>query len=95
MRTCHDFENERNQALGMLMVGATKQHVANAFCCSVSTVTRLAQGVQATGSVRGRSRPGQQRVTTRRQDRQMRVNHLRNRFQMATQTSRQTVGRHG
>ena len=28
-------KNERNQALEMLMVGATKQHVANAFGCSV------------------------------------------------------------
>jgi len=88
-------ENERNQALGMLMVGATKQHVANAFGCSVSTVTRLAQRVQATGSVRDRPRLGQPRVTTRRQDQQMRVNHLRNRFQTAIQTSGQTVGRHG
>ena len=61
-------ENERNQALGMLMVWATKQHVANAFGCSVSTVTRLAQRVQATGSVRNRPRPDQPRVTNRRQD---------------------------
>jgi len=39
----HDFlENEGNHALGMLMVEATKQHVANAFGWSVSTVTRLA-----------------------------------------------------
>jgi len=88
-------ENERNQALGMLMVGSTKQHVANAFGCSMSTVARLAQRVQTTGSVRNRPRPGQPRVTTRLQDQQMRVNHLRNRFQTATQTSRQTVGRHG
>jgi len=88
------FENERNQALGMLMVGATNQHVVNAFGCSVSTVTRLAQRVQATGSVRDRPRTGQQHVTTRRQDQRMRVNYLRNRFQTATQTSRQTVRRH-
>jgi len=87
-------ENERNQALRMLLVGATKQHVANAFGCSVSTVTRLAQRVQATESVRDRPRQGQPRVTTRRQDQHMRINYLRNRFQTATQTSRQTVGRH-
>jgi len=36
------------------MIGAAKQHVANAFGCSVSTVTRLAQRVQAKGSVRDR-----------------------------------------
>ena len=88
-------ENEQNQALEFLMVGATQQHVANAFGCSVSTVTPLAQGVQATGSVRDRPPPGQPRVTTRCQDQQMRVNHLGNRFQMATQTLRQTDGRHG
>jgi len=50
-------ENERNQALGMLIVGATKQHVANAFGCSVSIVKRIAQRLQATESVRDRPRP--------------------------------------
>jgi len=34
-------ENERNQAFEMFMVRASKQHVANTFCCSVSIVTRL------------------------------------------------------
>jgi len=48
------------------MVGTTKQHVANAFGCSVSTVTLLTQRVQATGCVRDRPRPGEPRVTTTR-----------------------------
>ena len=33
--------------------------------------------------------------TTQRQDQQMRVNHLRDRILAATETSRQTLGRHG
>jgi len=59
-------EYERNEPFKMLMVGATKHHVAKAFGCSVSTVTRLAQHVQVTGSVRDRRQPHQPRVPTRR-----------------------------
>jgi len=69
------------------MVGATKQHVATAFYCNVSTVS---QGEQATGRVRDRGQPRQPRVTTIRRDQQVRVNHLRN--ETATQISRQTKG---
>ena len=88
-------ENERNIALGMLMAGSTKRNIAATFGCSVSTVTRLEQRVNHTGSVKDRPRPGQPRVTTRRQDQQMRVNHLRNRFLTATESSRRIIGRHG
>jgi len=76
----------------MFMVGATKQHVANAFCCSVSIVARLAQRVHITGRVRDRRQPRQPGVTTRRRDQQVRVNHIRNGFLTSTQTSRQTMG---
>ena len=61
-------ENECSQAFGMFMVGATKQHVANEFCCSVSIVTRLAQRLHVTGRVRDRRQPRQPSVTTRRRD---------------------------
>jgi len=70
------LENKSNEVLEMLMVGATKQHVDYAFGCSVSTVTRLAQQVQVTGSVRNRRRTGKPREITRRQDLQVRVKHL-------------------
>jgi len=83
---------ERNQVFGMLMVGATKQHVATAFCCNVSTVTRLMQRVQITGRVSDRRQPRQPSVTTRRRDKQVRDNHLLNGFLTATHISRQTMG---
>jgi len=49
--------NDRNQTFGMLLVGATKHHVAKALGSSVLTVTRVAQQVQTRGSVRDRPRP--------------------------------------
>jgi len=64
-------KNERNQAFGILMVRATKQHVATAFCCNVSTVMRLAQEEHATGRVRDRRQPRQPSVTTIRRDQQV------------------------
>jgi len=85
-------KNERNQVFGMLMVGATKQHVAYAFCCNVSTFTRLGQRVHVTERVMDRRKPRQPSVTTRRPDQHVRVNHLRNGFLTATKTSRQTKG---
>jgi len=58
------------------MLGATTQHVASAFYCNVSTVMRLAQRVQVTGRVKDRRQPRQPRVTTRRRDQRVCVNHL-------------------
>ncbi|MES9880473.1 MAG: helix-turn-helix domain-containing protein [Sedimenticola sp.] len=88
-------QNSRNQAIGMLRVGMLKIDVARRFNCHVSTITRLQMRFQQTGGVADRPRPGRPRVTTPGQDNHIRLSHLRNRFLPASETARQTIGRHG
>ena len=85
---------ERNQALGMIQAGRSKRVVANHFNCHHSTIVRLCQRFAVTNSVNDRPRTGRQRVTTRNQDRQIRLAHLRDRFKTATSTARETPGRY-
>ncbi len=80
---------------GMLRVGMLKIDVARRFNCHVSTITRLQMRFQQTGGVADRPRPGRPRVTTPGQDNHIRLSHLRNRFLPASETARQTIGRHG
>ena len=85
--------DQRNIAIGLLLAGRTQAQVAAHFGVNQSTVQRLNRRYQATGSVNDRARTGRPRVTTLRQDRHMRLSHLRNRFLAATATSRVTPGR--
>ena len=57
-----------------------------------STIARLRQRFHTTGRVADRPRPGAPPVTTAAQDRRIRLQHLRNRFQTAAATARGTVG---
>ena len=92
-------ENQRNQAIGMLRAGALHIAVAQHFGCSRQAIHNLATRYANTGSVRDRPRPGQRRVTSRRDDRAIMLTLLRNRFKPATLTARQhrvshqTIGR--
>ncbi|MEW8339733.1 MAG: helix-turn-helix domain-containing protein [Candidatus Thiodiazotropha taylori] len=88
-------ETLRNQAIGMLAVGIAKREVARRLNCHVSTISRLSTRYQQTGNVKDRPRPGRPKVTTRIQDRHIRIAHLRNRFLPATETAQQTRGTHG
>ena len=85
---------ERNQALGMIQAGRSTRVVANHFNCHHSTIVRLCQRFAVTNSVAERPRTGRQRMTTRNQDRQIRLAHLRDRFKTATSTARETPGRY-
>ncbi|MEW8547199.1 MAG: helix-turn-helix domain-containing protein [Candidatus Thiodiazotropha sp.] len=87
-------ENERNQALGMVRANMSIRQVARHFHCHSSTVSRLLNRVQQTGTTRDRPRPGAPRVTTQRQDNFIRAQHLRHRFLSATATARLIRGRH-
>jgi len=60
--------------------------------CSHQTITKLIQRYNDTGPVKDRQRPGRQRVTSVRQDRQIVITHLRDRLRMATHTARDTIG---
>jgi len=87
-------QNERERAVGMVQAGMRHEDVANQFGCSKLTITRLMSRVRQTGGTADRPRSGRPRVTSERQDRHIRLIHLRNRFIPATITAAQTPGRH-
>ncbi len=80
---------QRNQAIGMLRAGVAPVAVSRVFGCSRITIFNLITRMQQTGDVADRPRAGRPRVTTLRQDRAIRLTHLRDRFQPATVTARQ------
>ena len=88
-------EDQRERALGMVQGGTSQSQVARIFRVHPSTIGRLVERHQHTGSVHDRPRPGQRHVTTPRQNWQIRRHHLRDRFRTATMTASNTIGRHG
>ena len=76
----------------MLMQGQRQQQVALQFGVNVSTIECLVRRLRDTGRVADRLRRGRPRVTTPRQDRTIRLAHLRNRH--VTATALTTVGNH-
>lgn len=87
--------DNRNRILGLLQGGLTQTVVARRFNVNRSTISRLVQRNNATGSVSDRPRPGAMRATTRRQDVYIRQRHLRNRFLTASSTAHLVVGTRG
>ena len=77
--------DECNRAVTMLLQGATQHH---------TTVHRLQGRLVQFGNTNDRSRSGRPRVTTARQNRLMRLMHLRNRTQTAVETAITTPGTH-
>ena len=69
-----------HRAHGMVECGLSYRQVAERMGCSHTTIARLVQRHNATGSVDDRQRPGRERVTTRQQDRYIVLSHLRDRF---------------
>ena len=59
----------RHRALGMFESGLSYHQIAERMGCLHSTIARLVERHNATGSVDDRQRPGRERVTTRQQDR--------------------------
>ena len=57
-------EHERSVAIGMLQAGTRVSDVARHFNCHPSTIQRLIDRYQATGTVKDRRRSGQPRITT-------------------------------
>ena len=87
-------EVQRGQAIALLMQGQRQQQVARHFGVHVSTIERLVRRLRKTGRVADRPRSGRPRVTSQRQDRAIRLSHLRNRHLTATETAVNTVGSH-
>lgn len=87
-------QNKREQAIGMLVAGMTQVQVVKNFNVSRMTIARIKTRLRDTGTTNDRPRSGRPRETTLRQDRHILIIHLRNRFVNASQTARQTNGRH-
>lgn len=85
---------QRLRAIGQIEAGRSFKDIAADLGVHRSTICRLNHKYRETGSVNDLPRPGQPRVTTARQDRAIRLAHLRNRFTTATETARVTPGRH-
>ena len=85
----------RARALGMLDCGKSQQYVARQFNVSRSTIARLVQRINTTGTLKDRQRSGAPRVTSIRQDNYIRQHHLRDRFLTAQSTSDMDIGNRG
>ena len=85
---------ERERAVGLLTVGEHPRAVAVAFNVHLATIYRLQQRFTATGVTVDRPRTGRPRVTTQRQDGHIFRHHVRDRFQTANETGRNTLGNH-
>ena len=85
---------QKGRAIALLMQGQRQQQVANHFGVNVSAIERLVRRLRETGHLADRPRSGRPRVTSRRQDRTIRLAHLRNRHLTATETALNTVGTH-
>ena len=82
------------RSLDMLQGGMRTPDVARAINCNVRTVRRLRQHYRETGQTADCPRSGRPRVTTPAQDRYIRTSYLRDRYRMATTTTRVTPGTH-
>ena len=83
---------QRHYALGLVRAGLSYSEVARRMECAQSTIRRLIEREEETGSVNDRPRAWGQCVTTPEQDRHIRLVHLRDRFRTAAQTARETPG---
>jgi transposase len=79
----------RNIAIGRLHAGESQDEVARTLNVNQSTISRLWDRFQQTGSTNDRQRSGRPRITTREQDRYIRVFHLRNRTVAASTSAAQ------
>ena len=85
---------ECERAIGMLKANVTSLVVAKRFRCHVRTIGRLKNRFQESGTKSNRPRPGRRRVSTQRQDRDIRTSHLCNRFYLESVTARTSQGTH-
>ena len=80
----------RNITIGRLQTGESQNEVARTLNVNQSTIFRLWNRFQQTGSTNDSQRSGRPRITTPGQDRYIRVFYLRNRTVAASTT---TAGR--
>ena len=79
--------------LGLVQAGADQNVVARQLGVHKLTIRSLVQKFRQTNTGNDRPRSGRPRATTLRQDRTIRLMHLRNRFKTATRTAMEIPGR--
>ena len=79
---------DRGRAFALILQGRSQLDVAQQFGVHESTISHLVQRLRATGRLTDRPNSGRPRVTTQRQDRRIRLVHLRNMLRTATETAR-------
>jgi transposase len=77
----------RNIVIGRFQAGESKNAVARLYNVHRSTISRLLQRYQQSGSTANHQRSGRPRITSATQDRYIRVLHLRNRTVTARETA--------
>ena len=82
----------RNIAIGRLQAGESQNEVTRTLNVNQSTISRLWNRFQQTGSTNDRQRNGRPRIATPGQDRYIRVFHLRNRTVAASTTAARIPG---
>jgi transposase len=85
-------QNDRERAMGMIQAGMTHQAVADHFKVSRITISRLIIRLRQTGRTNVRPRSGRPRMTSQRQDRHLRLIHLRHHMITAEDIARGTPG---
>jgi transposase len=73
-------EAARNQAIGMMLGGASVVDVSGTFNCSRNPVNELVRRYRLTGDLHNRPRPGRLRATAKKDDRAIVLTSLRDRF---------------
>lgn len=87
-------QRQRAEATTMLLNGSSQSAVAAHFGVHRSTISRLYQRLRTIGTTNDRPRSGRPRETSRRQDRYIRLVHLRNRFRLPRETAENIRGIH-
>ena len=82
----------RQRAIGMLQLGATQGDVARLFRVARNTIWRLWNRYRTINATTDRPRSGRPRVTNNRQDRLIRLRHLRNRTENPSNTATSIPG---
>ena len=85
-------QNDGERVVGMVQGGMTHQAVADHFDVSRITISRIMIRLRQTDRTNDRPRNGRPRVTSQRQDRHVRLIHLRNHMITAEDTARRTPG---
>jgi transposase len=80
-------ESQRLRVIGMLQAGVAQNVVARHFGCHRNTILSLWRQLRQSGNTRNHRRSGRPRVTSRRQDNNIRLVHMQNRFKTSSLTA--------